>query len=253
MTNITPGAESARESARKNDGKFGEQHRPEAEATLTPAKPTLKHDFLLDDARTELAGVLRRTDNRALSVIGATLKEHAPKVHTLEVSRRFGEWQITAARDENMQMQEVPDLSAATAMLTKDLHTRDGVTVINDDLVQITVADAYDRPTGDDDWTLAEASAAIGGAREALGILGPDSDILEVQDRIEDDPDHFGFDDGDWDRLVEKAGGSDNALIAIRNSAAWHDAEERARRNGRALLDVALSHAYDEVMEGPNA
>jgi hypothetical protein len=247
MTTISSGAESARENARKTDGKFGEQHRPEAEATLTPAKPTLKHDFLLDDARTELAGALRRTDNRALSVIGATLKEQAPQVHTLEISRRFDEWQVTAARDENMQMQEFPDLRAATSMLTKDLHTRNGVTAINDDLVQITVADAYNRPTGDDDWTLAEASAAIGGAREALGILGPDADILEARTRIDDDPEYYGFQEGDWARLVEKNGGDDEAQQALRHSQAWRDAEEDAAANSRTILERALRDAYDEV------
>lgn len=248
MTNIAPGAESARENARKTDGKFGEQHRPEGETTLTAAKPALTHAFLLDDARIEMAGALRRTDNRALSVIGATLRQHAPKVHTLEVSRRFGQWQITAARDESKQMQEFPDMSAATAMLSKDLHTRDGVTAINDDLVTIDVADAYERPTGDDDWNIDEASAAIGGAREALGILGPDSDILEAQVRIDDDPEYYGFQDGDWARLVKKTGGDTEAQQALRNSTSWRGAEEDAAEHGRELLAATLRAAFDEVM-----
>ncbi len=248
MTNISSGAENARESARKNDGKFGEQHRPEAEATLEHATPQLERAWSLHSAKIELDGALRRVDNAALSALGATFKEHAPQVHTLELSRRFGQWQITAARDENHQMHTFPDVSAATEMLTKDLHTRDGVTAVNDDLINITVADAYDRPDPSDDWTVAEASEAIGGAREVLGILGPDADILEAKIRIEDDPEYYGFEDDDWARLVEKTGGEEHVQQALRQTNAWNNAMETAATQASSLLNETLQDAVSEVL-----
>lgn len=250
MTNISSGAENARESARKTDGKFGQQHRPEAEGTLAHPKPQLERDYVLDAVKVELEGALRRVDNAALSAIGATFKKHVPQVHTLELSRRFGQWQITAARDENHQMHTFPDVSAATEMLTKDLHTRDGVTAVNDDLIHITVEDAYNRPDPTDDWTLHEASEAIGGAREALGILGPDADVLEARIRIEDDPESYGFEEGDWARLVEKAGGEEKVQTALRQTDAWEAAMDVARDRASNHLTETLQDAFDEIVGG---
>ncbi|MGW8431601.1 hypothetical protein ACWGJ9_10960 [Curtobacterium citreum] len=250
MTNISSGAENARESARKTDGKFGQQQRPEAEGTLQLPEPQLERTHSLDAAKVELDGALRRVDNAALSAIGATFKKHVPQVHTLELSRRFGTWQVTAARDENHQMHTFPDVTDATSMLTKDFHTRDGVTALNDDLVHVTVADAYDRPDPSDDWTIAEASEAIGGARETLGILGPDADILEAQVRIEEDPEHYGFEEDDWARLVEKTGSSENVQTALRHTKAWEAAMETAASNASSLLTETLQDAVHEVLNG---
>lgn len=250
MATISSGAESARESARKNDGKFGEQHRPEAEGTLQPPAPKLEWEHQLAAAKVELDGTLRRVDNKALTAIGATFKKHVPQVHTLELSRRFGTWQVTAARDENHQMHTFPDVSAATSMLTKDFHTRDGVTAVNDDLVHITVADAYDRPDGNNDWTVVEASHATGGVQEALGTLGPYSDILEARIRIEDDPTYYGFEDGDWARLAEKAGGDDKVEQALRNTDAWNQAMENAASRASEELTDTLQDAFNELLGG---
>ena len=113
MTNLNPAAESARETARHGDGKFGEQQRPEApEGVLTPGAPAGARATALGyqswlSMKEQEAQLSRASDRFGAYLVAQTILEKVPHAAYLQMeesdqSTEYGFW-ANKILDENKQ------------------------------------------------------------------------------------------------------------------------------------------------------
>lgn len=121
MTNLNPAAESAREDARKGDGKFGAQQHTEAPADVivpgTPDPAALSEQFL--EYKRQAAELIRKGDRIGARSIAATIKRALPDAAYLRVeesdqSMTHGYWANKVLDKDKQVLADIDDDTITT-------------------------------------------------------------------------------------------------------------------------------------------